>query len=273
MENEIPDYAFKPLRRCLDAIFITNNLLHLSVNGLRIILNKPKMVQRLIDLSIAAGKEVTAEMNSDLKNATEDAAFVMNERANDFPLLHAYTFVGQWGALESAIEDMLVGILVHEAKILEKDDFTKIKIPLSKYEVLDKEERMRFLLSEVQRTQNSGIAQGVNTFENVLKVFDLSGPVEEDLRTGLWEMNHVRNVLVHRDARADLRLVQACPSINLKVGERVLINHQKYGYYSNVFIDYIRLLTCRLGKRYNAAPPEWALPGFLPKSATDMRST
>jgi hypothetical protein len=77
-------------------------------------------------------------------------------------------------------------------------------------------------------------------------------------------MNHVRNVLVHRDSRADLRLIQACPSINLKVGDRVLITHERYDYYSNALIDYIRLLICRLGIRYDAPPPKWALPGGLP---------
>jgi len=265
MADKIPDYAFNPLRRCLDSVFITNRLLHLSVNGLQIISNRPQMVQRVIDLTAQAGQEVSAELNSDLENATADAAFTRTERDNDFPLLHAYTLVGQWGALEAGIEDMLVGILVNEPKVLEKDDFAKVKIPMSKYELLDKEERMRFLLSEVQRAQSSGIAQGVNTFENVLQVFELSGSVEEDVRIGLWEMNHMRNVLVHRDSRADLRLIQACPSINLKVGDRVLITHERYGYYSNILIDYVRLVICRLGKRYDAPPPMWALPDGLPQ--------
>lgn len=210
-------------------------------------------------------REVRSELNLDLENATADAAFTKSERDDGFPLLHAYTLVTQWGALEAGIEDMLVGILVNEPKVLEKDEFAKVKIPLSKYELLDKEERMRFLLSEVQRAQSSGIAQGVNTFENVLQVFDLSGSVEEDVRIGLWEINHVRNVLVHRDSRADLRLVQACPSINLKVGDRVLITHERYGYYANILSDYLRLVVCRLGKRYDALPPKWALPDALPQ--------
>ncbi len=265
MADKIPDYAFNPLRRCLDSIFIANRLLHLSVNGLQIISNRPQMVQRLIDLTVQAGQEVTAELNSDLENATADAAFTRSERDNDFPYLHAYTLVSQWGALEAGIEDMLVGILVNEPRLLEKDDFAKAKIPLSKYELLDKEERMRLLLSDVQRTQSSGIAQGVNTFENVLQVFDLSGSVEEGLRTGLWEMNHVRNVVVHRDSRADLRLIQACPSVNLKVGDRVFVTHERYSYYANALIDYIRLVICRLGKRYDAPPPKWALPDGLPQ--------
>ena len=265
MADKIPDYAFNPLRRCLDSIFITNRLLLLSVSGLKIISNRPQMVQRLIDLTAQAGQEVAAELNSDLENAIADAAFTRNERDNDFPYLHAYTLVGQWGALEAGIEDMLVGILVNEPIVLEKSDFAKAKIPLSKYELLDKEERMRFLLSDVQRTQSSGIAQGVNTFENVLQVFDLSGSVEEGVRIGLWEMNHLRNVVVHRDSRADLRLIQACPSVNLKVGDRVFITNEKYGYYANALIDYIRLVICRLGKRYDAPPPKWALPDGLPQ--------
>ena len=264
MAEKIPDYAFNPLRRCLDSIFIANRLLRLSANGLQIISNRPQMVQRVIDLTVAAEKEVTADLKSDLEEATVDATFTRNERDNDFPFLHAYTLVGQWGALEAGVEDMLVGILVNEPSTLEKDDFAKAKIPLAKYELLEKEERMRFLLSDVQRTQISGIAQGVNTFENVLQVFDLAGPVEEGVRTGLWELNHVRNVIVHRDSRADLRLIQACPSINLKVGDRVFVTHERYDYYSSAVVDYVRLVICRLGKRYDAPPPKWALPGWSP---------
>ena len=266
MADKIPDYAFNPLRRCLDSIFIANRLLHLSLNGLQIISNRPQMVQRLIDLTAAAGEEITDELKSDFQNATTDAAFTRNERDNDFPNLHAYTLVGQWGALEAGIEDMLVGILVNEPKVLEKDDFAKAKIPLSKYEILDKEERMRFLLSDVQRGKSAGIAQGVNTFEDVLQIFDLSGWVEENVKTGLWEMNHIRNVIVHRDSRADLRLIQACPSMNLKVGDRVFITHERYGSYSNALIDYVRAVICRLGKRYDALPPKWALQDGLPQS-------
>lgn len=263
MPEKIPDYAFNPLRRCLDSMFITNRLLHLSMNGLGVISNRPQMAQRVIDLTVQARQEVTAEMTSQLEQATVDAAFTKEESDNDFPRLHAYTVVGKWGALEAGIEDMLIGILVNEPKVLEKEEFARVKVPLSKYELLDHEERMRFLLSEVQRAQSSGIAQGVNTFENVLQVFDLSGPVEEDMRIGLWEMNHVRNVLVHRDSLADLRLIQACPYLNLKIGDRVLINHERYGHYTNILIDYIRLVICRLGKRYDAPPPKWALPDGL----------
>jgi hypothetical protein len=265
MADKIPDYAFNPLRRGLDSVFTTNRLLLLSMNGLQMVSNRPQMVQRVIDLTIKVKDEVTSELKSDLERVTADATFTRNERDNEFPHLHAYTLVGQWGALEAGIEDMLIGILVHEPKVLERDDFAKAKIPLAKYELLDKEERMRFLLSDVQRAQSSGIAQGVNTFENVLQVFDLSAPVEKDIRTALWEMNHVRNVVVHRDSCADLRLTQACPSMNLKVGDRISIAHEKYGYYAEAVIDYIRLVICRLGKRYDAPPPEWALPECLPR--------
>jgi hypothetical protein len=263
MSAEIPSYAFNPLRRCLDSIFLANRLLHLSVSGLQIISKRPQMVQRVIDLTVAAKQEVTSELKSDLQKAVEDSIFTTNERDNDFPYLHAYTLVGQWAALEAGIEDMLVGLLVNEPKVLDGDAFAKIKLPLAKYELLDKEERMRFLLNDVQRTQSSGTAQGANTFENVLEVFELSGPVEEDIRTNLWEMNHMRNVIVHRDSRADLRLIQACPALKLKVGDRLFVTHDNYAYHANAVIDYIRIIICRLGKRYGAAPPPWALPDGL----------
>jgi hypothetical protein len=220
------------------------------------------MVERIIELTRLVGDEITEEMKSDKAQAAEDAAFTTNEREQGFPHLHAYTLVGMWGALEAGVEDMLVGILLHEPALLLKPEFGKIRIPFAKFEELDKEERMRFLLSEVQRGESSGLAQGVTGFENVLQVFDLSGPVTEEIRKPLWEMNHTRNVTVHRDLRADLRLIQACPWVNLKVGDRIFTNHAKVDFFLVGVVNYLIVLVGRLGARYGAPLPKWAREPF-----------
>jgi len=65
---------------------------------------------------------------------------------------------------------------------------------------------MRIIVSEIQRAQRSGLTQGVDAFEKVLRVFALDGSVDGGIKKRLWEFNHVRNVIVHRAARADSRL-------------------------------------------------------------------
>lgn len=258
MPEKIPDYALTPLERCKGSLLKMLKLLKISAEGISIVKVRPKMVQRVIQLTLECGQEVSAELKSDLERATKDSAFAENELNQDFPFLHASMLVGAWGALETAVEDMLIGISFNEAELLEKDEFRKIRVPLSTFEALDKEERIRFLLEEVERTQGGAVGQGVETFEKLLHVFELSGPIDDGVKKTLWEMNHVRNVIVHRDSRADARLLKNCPWLPFKVGDRVLINYEKYGPYNDAVYEYLKVLARRLARRYNSPIPSWA---------------
>jgi len=213
------------------------------------------MNQRIIDLSAQAGKDVTIEMKADFEKSNEEAKWAETECKNGFPFLSGYALVGMWGSLEAAVEDMLVGILVNEPDLLAADPFAKIKVPLAKFESLDKEERIRFIVGEFPRTQTGPATQGAATFEKALQAFGLDGDIADDVGKTLWEINHVRNVIVHRDSLADLRLVQACPWLNLKVGDRVCIDHEKLGTYVDALSAYAKTLQERLRKRYGIPAP------------------
>jgi hypothetical protein len=250
MAEKIPAYAIEPLRRCLRSLKTSDELLHISMRGIGIVSNFPKMSQRMIDLTAELGNEITDDLKADLEESKRLANFADDELKNGFPFLHAFATVGAWSTLEVTIEDMLVGILVNEPEILGKPDFAKIRVPLAKYELLDKEERMRLILSELVRAQAATAGQGVNTFESVLQCFELSGEVDEGVRKLLWELNHVRNIIVHRDSYADLRLLHSCPWLHLKTGDRILIDHEKYGSYVETISKYGATLVGRLEKRY-----------------------
>jgi hypothetical protein len=245
--------------RCKDSLLYALKMLHLCVHGISIVTRRPEMVQRVIDLTIQVGKDVTPELKSDLESASKEATFAENEAKNGFPFLNAHALVGAWGALEAAVEDMLVGILMNEPKSMEKEEFAKIRLPLPKFEALDKEERMRFLLGEAQRAHAVGTMQGVDTFEKLLQLFGLAGSVDGDSKKMLCEMNHLRNVIVHRDSLADLHLVQACPWLKLNMGDRILVNDDKYGLCSDAVYEYLKALARRLAERYGVSPPPWAL--------------
>ena len=118
---------------------------------------------------------------------------------------------------------------------------------------------MRFLVGELERAKTPGAGQGVDTFENVLQLFGLSGAVDDNIKKTLWEMNHIRNVIVHRDSLADLRLVRECPRLKLKVGDRVLVNEENYGSYHDAVYEYLKVLARRLAERYDAPVPRWAI--------------
>ena len=145
MRGNDREYAFGPLRQCLDSLVTMQRLFDICVHGLDIVERLPAV------LKIEPSDFRYPADGPDEFRMVDNAEFSKKEREQGFPLLHAYTLVSVWGALEAAIEDMLVGILLNEPAVLANDEVAKTKIDLATFELLNKEERMRFLLSEIQR--------------------------------------------------------------------------------------------------------------------------
>src|SRR5258706_1188649 len=148
MANEIPRYAAAPVQGFLDSWRSDFRLLHLSMRGIHVLTAMPGIFEALIPSSDPTEVE---KLNSDLVEAKKEADFAENECKTGFPLLHAHALVGMWGALEAAIEDLLVAILINEPDVLNKEAFAKVRIPLAEFETKDKEERMRFLIADLGR--------------------------------------------------------------------------------------------------------------------------
>jgi hypothetical protein len=248
------DYAFKPLRDFVEFLISSLKITHFSTRGMTMLLNSPKMNQRLIDLTEQTGRVVSEGLRSDLEESLRDAAFIEQERKKGFSTLNAYGVVGCWGAFEAAVEDTVVAILCHEPLLLKKEPFSKIKLPLSKFENLDRDERMRLIVTEVTRTQLA-TGHGASAFEPLLGLFDLSGDIARDTKKILWEMNHVRNVIVHRNSHADARLVEECPWLGLKSGDIIYVDAEKFIAYTDALIEYVRILNERLTVRYPSGTP------------------
>jgi hypothetical protein len=81
----------------------------------------------------------------------------------------------------------------------------------------EKDERMRLLIQELQRSQYQ---YGTGSFEHVLNQFQLSGKVDPRIKQTIWEMLNIRNVIIHRGSVADRRLVEGCPWMELKIGQQ-----------------------------------------------------
>ncbi len=190
------------------------------------------------------------EYKKDLERANAQARFALKEQDDDFPLLHAQALVGMWSGLEAAIEDALVGMLLNENDLLCSEPFSKVRIPLVEFELLDKEERIRFLVDELGRGQVLGRKQGIEGFEAMLNLVGLAGSVDPEVKKSIWEINHLRNVIVHRGSIADRRLVQACPWLSLNLGDKVKVTHKMLHTYYEVFHQYLMTIIRRLGVKY-----------------------
>jgi hypothetical protein len=152
-----------------------------------------------------------------------------------------------------AVEDVLVSFLMNDAAILRHEAFSKLKVPLSEFEILEKEERMRVLIAELERNPLLSRKHGVDRFELLLEPFGLGGTIDAEVKKGIREMHHVRNVLVHRGGRADRRLVEGCPWLGLELGRSVTINHDAFGRYLKALISYVTELLYRIHSAFGTS--------------------
>ena len=157
--------------------------------------------------------------------------------------------MGLWAGLEVVIEDTMVSLLINEPEHLESQEFSKIKVPLAEFETMEKEERMRFLVTEVQRNLGAGRRHGVDGFEKVLEVVGLGGTVDDETKKAIRELHGLRNVIVHRDSRADRKLVEACPWLGLHPGDRVTVAIDTVRRYDTAVAQYASTLADRIIER------------------------
>jgi len=220
------------------------------MNGISMTRARPKALEALAPFKFGDDDPDEETQRATLERAKSDSAFATKECEMGFPLLHEFTLVGIWGALEAAIEDLIVAILCNEPEFLSADPFAKVRVPMADFETLDKEDRMRLLFKEVQRSLRSDQKQGVNRFESQLDAIGLSGEIRAETKENIWEMHHFRNVIVHRRSCADRSFITACPKFNLKVGERISITHQMLGHYTDCLGEYVLAVIRRLAGRY-----------------------
>jgi hypothetical protein len=257
--ERLPRYVADPINGFLDYMEENMQLLHMSMRGIGMITMVPNALSVLGERPYSENRPDDPETRKQdfqkaLEAAESAARFAEREGKQGFPLLHAHSLVGAWSALESAIEDAIVGMLMNEPDLLWNETLSKIRIPLAEFEALDKEERMRYLLEELERTHGLRRRQGVDGFEDLLGHVNLSGAVEPDIKKAIWELSNLRNVIVHRGSMADRRLVQGCPWMGLRVGDKVTVTHEALGRYFAALHQYLIVILHRLRAKYGLGP-------------------
>ena len=173
----------------------------------------------------------------DLRKRAERADKQIQE---GLPLLHSQMAIGIWSVLEAAIDDFVVAWMTHVPISLASDDLSKIKVPAALFEQMDKAGRMQFLLEEYKRNLRSESKAGIERFESLLKPLGLSGQVPDDARKDIFELSHIRNAILHRASRADQKLLEACPWLTLKVGERVIVTGADSDRFARSVTNYLK---------------------------------
>lgn len=248
-----PEWATQPFRDFIEQTKRLDELLRLSISGISILRGMPKIVEVLAKMQGESGKET----RDTLQRAKKEAELAKREVKDDFPLLHAQTTIALWSALEATIRYFLTRWLQNYEKAMEVEAIQKLRVKIGEYESLEGEERFFYILNRLEQELATPLKTGVTRFESLLDPFGLAGPVDEDVRRNLFELNQVRNALVHRAGLADRRLTNSCPWMKLKVGDPVKVDREMTTRYSESVANYALELIIRIGEHFGVDMSEF----------------
>lgn len=167
----------------------------------------------------------------------EDAAAV--ETRAGYPLLHGAATVLLWGALETAIRDMVVRWMDRNPEALQVPELKKIRVPVADYESLRGEDRARYLLGILEREWGAALKPGVGRFRCLLKPFGINPRRDDNVVRSLNEMAAIRNVIVHRASTVDTRLIELCPWLGYREGDTVTVSGPAIRRYIHASTEYV----------------------------------
>jgi hypothetical protein len=245
-----PNWSKEPFYRFFDYLETERRLLYLAANGIRGLVGQEKIAEALH--SVAHLTETPEEeAQSRLETARQMAALAKTELDADFPLLHAHSLIGVWGALESLVGEVVRGWIRHRPSILKSDAFAGVKIPLADFHRMKTADRADYL-AEAIRPQD-GTQRGFQRLEGWLERIELCGPLDDALRRGLIESWEVRNVYAHRRGLADHKARDNCPwrKREWKLGQPIAVSHADYERHTMAIHDYVFELIVRAGAKFD----------------------
>jgi len=238
-----------------DQFRINEEVLELCTRGIHMITSMPQALSALEHARevLEKGHRPKEIIDKELAHAEALSQLAQREISSDFSILHSRALVFLWNGLESLVKDILRDWAVNRPEILTSEPWASQRVKIGEYESLDVEQRAAYLVELVDQSVGGPMKQGINRLEKLLEAIHLNGSVEEERRRGLFELQQVRNVLVHRAGIADRRLCELCPSLHLEPGTRVEIDRKKYRKYADSVGGYLTELIFRTAEAFGVS--------------------
>ena len=242
-----PKWATQPFSDLTKDLGHLADILDMSVRGISMFQAAPQMVAAIAQVEDRSEQEETLNQ---LAHAEKYASFAKRESENGFPVLHANTALAIWSHLEAGVRLFLARWIEHEKTSFDLDVIQRMKVKLGEYERLQGEDRYFYIIDRLEQELVAPLKCGVNRFESILEPFGLSGKVDPDVQRDLFELNQIRNCLMHSAGRADRRFADACPWLGLEPGQQLVVNQINTRRYFSSVLRYSTELVCRVGERF-----------------------
>jgi hypothetical protein len=174
-----------------------------------------------------------------LKQAAEHQPHAAAELESGMSYLGGLLIVRLVTIVETCVSDAVVWALKSRPEVFTRDEIRKLKGPLVEFIAASEADRAEFLASALARETRATLKVGVAKYESLLNLVGLGGIVNEDGRRLILELTEIRNIVVHRNGRADAKFVERCPWLHASIGNRVTVSESTLARYAHAVSYYL----------------------------------
>lgn len=183
------------------------------------------------------------------------------EVESGFPLLHANSLIGLWGALEACVDDLCLLWLQCMDRHRLSEALANTRGRIGEYLGLNEESRWLWILTQLQKTDASSLRTGIGQFESFLKPLGISSQVDENIRKALHRLKALRNLYAHRAGRADEKFLREWPEHPASVGQLVVPTGQQLLAAHTAMVIYVESIHDRILRELGEIPsPKAPIP-------------
>lgn len=244
----LPKWITAHFEDALNAHQNLTHIVHISEKGIGVLRGMPKVIKILSDIN---GSEDSAMAEQRVQTAEREAELAKTEIENGFPVLHGFAVVALWSWLENFVKDLVSLWLLHRRSALQAQQIQKLKVRLGDYLQLQKAEQASYLVELLEKDLASSLKRGANRFESLLEPIGLSGELPADCGKTLFELQQIRNVVAHRNGRADRKLRTECPWLKCRANSPLQISRIMLKGYSEASVQYLLEVLYRVGDVYD----------------------
>lgn len=149
--------------------------------------------------------------------------------SEDFEPINKHGVIGMWVALEVAVEDTVVLVLMNDGSARQSLSNAGVKLPQSlSLPLTEADARRVYRRLEAYSRKDRSVASG---YSHLLSILGISVTLSPDVISSLAELNYLRNCLLHRAGFADERSTVEAPGLSLDPGTQIKISSERYRHY------------------------------------------
>ncbi len=131
--------------------------------------------------------------------------------------------VRMFGSLEAYTGDVCRSIIRNDGTIWSQDSLKKLRLPASAAFSDDSEKLVEVVYRDLADHIKAPLKQGIGRFEELFGALGYGGPVFDHAKSAIFRLANYRNCIVHSGGIVDVKLVEALPDLEDKLGKQLAV--------------------------------------------------